>query len=569
MATPEPRREGFWQRLNRFLWPGPSVPLWIRLMPYASLVLAGLILFILAGAAWEYTGSNEFCGTTCHTMPPEYIVFQRSPHASVKCVECHIGRTYIAGQAFRKAGEISHVVAMITAEYETPIHAKSMRTAKETCEKCHNPRKYSPPSLQEIRRFDAERNNRPQTTYLAVETGGGTFKENLGTGIHWHIENKVEFVYTDEPYAQQEIPWVRVTYAATGKSRVFVDIDADVPADFDVQNPERLETMDCITCHNRIAHPFRSPETALDDYLARGLIDPTIPYIKKYALEVIKRPYPTVEEGKQAILGLVEYYQLNWPDYYRDHVETVYHSVRNLAKLYEEELVFPTMDFTWEAHPSNLGHLESPGCFRCHDGKHLDAAGQAIPANCSTCHSVPKATRPDGTDPDLPLGEPFVPDSHQDPNWIARHRFAFDTTCDGCHTVENPGGFDNSSFCANSGCHATDWQYTGLDSPNLLALVNVLDETLPRYPEADLRWETLIGPILADRCSACHGSGAELVLTDYEALVAAQGPSGPVLVPGDPGASPLLTVQQDGHPNRLPDPALAWLEEWIAAGAPR
>ena len=39
--------------------------------------------------------------------------------------------------------------------------------------------------------------------------------------------------------------------------------------------------------------------------------------------------------------------------------------------------------------PNNLGHIDSPGCFRCHDGKHLDANQQAIRLECNLCHSIP------------------------------------------------------------------------------------------------------------------------------------------------------------------------------------
>lgn len=39
-----------------------------------------------------YMESVQFCGQTCHqVMTPEYTAYQRSPHARVACVECHIG----------------------------------------------------------------------------------------------------------------------------------------------------------------------------------------------------------------------------------------------------------------------------------------------------------------------------------------------------------------------------------------------------------------------------------------------------------------------------------------------
>ena len=42
--------------------------------------------------AFEYTESVTFCGQACHTvMRPEFIAYNASPHAKVKCVECHVG----------------------------------------------------------------------------------------------------------------------------------------------------------------------------------------------------------------------------------------------------------------------------------------------------------------------------------------------------------------------------------------------------------------------------------------------------------------------------------------------
>jgi hypothetical protein len=49
--------------------------------------------------------------------------------------------------------------------------------------------------------------------------------------------------------------------------------------------------------------------------------------------------------------------------------------------------VFPAMLLTWGTHPNNLGHEDSPGCFRCHDGSHVSADGQMITNDCSACHN--------------------------------------------------------------------------------------------------------------------------------------------------------------------------------------
>jgi nitrate/TMAO reductase-like tetraheme cytochrome c subunit len=531
------------------------------------LIFAGLVAFIVAGAGWEYTNSSKFCGTFCHTMPPEYEAYLISPHARVDCVECHIGRDYIATQFTRKAQDISHIVRYIgVVDYEVPIYAKKLRPASEVCERCHFPQKFSDDSLREFTRYDAENNNAVTNLHMVFNTGGGTFREGRGKGIHWHVENKVQYIAADEPFLEQEIPWVQVTYADTGEMETFVDADAKLPADFVSQNQDNIKTMDCMTCHNRVSHLFRQPSDALDDAMARGIVSPQIPYFKQNALAVMERQYPEMESALQAINGLKGYYAENWSDFYAQYQPMVDQAVDAVSETYQT-MVFPNMEVSWDTHPNNLGHKDTPGCFRCHDGNHLNEEGESIRIECNLCHSIPVTNRPDGTIPQLPVDEIFQPESHVDSNWLSRHRFEFDSTCEGCHDISDPGGTSNTSFCSNGACHGTDWQYANLDAPSITSLTNVLDESLPTYPESDLTWVDLVGPILEARCVACHGGTAGLYLDTYEGLIAG-GNLGPAIVPGDAGESLLVQLQHNGHPNSLASRELDWIVQWINAGAP-
>ena len=61
------------------------------------LVSMATFVFVIVSAvgnyqAFHYTESVEFCGKLCHdVMEPEYVTYLNSPHARVKCVECHVG----------------------------------------------------------------------------------------------------------------------------------------------------------------------------------------------------------------------------------------------------------------------------------------------------------------------------------------------------------------------------------------------------------------------------------------------------------------------------------------------
>ena len=86
--------------------------------------------------------------------------------------------------------------------------AHQLRPARETCERCHFPEKFSDDSLREIKQFLPDADNTPTSIYLTFKTGGGTKREGLGRGIHWHIENEVKYLALDRE--EQEIPYIQV-----------------------------------------------------------------------------------------------------------------------------------------------------------------------------------------------------------------------------------------------------------------------------------------------------------------------------------------------------------------------
>lgn len=432
-----------------------------------TLIVLLLVAVSVSATTWEYTNSPAFCGTTCHTMPPEYTAYQISPHARVACVDCHLGQDTVLLTVPRKAREVSHVVNALTKAYEPPIYVKSLRPARDTCEKCHNPEKFSSDTFVEIKRYAQDTANTPTRTYLIVKTGGGTQREGLGRGIHWHIENEVWY-YTDDPL-KQTIPYVR-EIGPDGQVTEYFDAEAGLPPDFGRKVEGQLVRMDCIDCHTRISHLFRSPADAMDDALARGAIDAGIPEIKLLGEVVLSRKYSSAEEGMQAIEALEDWYRENLPDYYAENQETIRSAVEEIKRIFTVT-VFPNLGVGWQNHPSNAGHWEFPGCFRCHDGKHTSPEGKTVRLECNVCHSIPEVAQAGKAAPVLSIDKPGEPESHRDSNWLARHRYQFDETCATCHDVTNPGGTDNTSFCSNSACHAIQWKYVGLDEPAIKALV--------------------------------------------------------------------------------------------------
>lgn len=554
--------------LRGFFFPPAGSPWWVRLLPYAALGALTVLVGISGVYAWDYTNSPEFCGTACHTMPPEYTSYLTSPHARVDCVECHIGRGFIATRITRKAGDIRHIVSLAFQRYEFPIRADDLRPARETCERCHFPEKFSDDSLREIRHFDENPANTASTTYLVLKTGGGSRRLGLGRGIHWHIENRVLY-WSDDP-ERQSIPFVRV-FDSAGNGTDYVDVESAIdPAAID---ENQLQQMDCITCHNRITHLVYPPVDSVERLMAAGLISSSIPGIRRLAVEALGAEYPDDEAALEGIAGLEDHYRDTYPEFYGEQSSLVAQAIEVLQDTYRQS-VFRHQRSDWNTHPNNIGHKNSPGCFRCHDGKHLNAGGEAIRLECNLCHSIPVVAEAPAPVASIEISRGPEPPSHLNPNWIGLHRQAFDSTCANCHTTSNPGGTDNTSFCSNSACHGSAWTYAGFDAPALreILLSQLPPTATPAPTPAGLpTYRTSIGPLLTSRCGACHGTeGIQgLDLTTYPTAMAGS-LNGPVIVPGDAEASLLIQRQSEPEPHfgQLTPQEFSLVTEWIEAGAP-
>jgi hypothetical protein len=386
-----------------------------------------------------------------------------------------LGRDFITTTFTRKAGDLMHVVRYSSGNFTFPLYATTMIPAREACEKCHWPEKFQEDRSVAIKHFSADQSNTLVTTYLLLKTGGGTQREGLGIGIHWHIENQVDFIATDE--LQQNIPWIQVT-DTSGKQTIYTDVENPLTPDEIAKGSK--QRVDCITCHNRISHTFTSPDQSVDNALALQRIDSTIPFIKQKAVQVLSASYKTFDEANKSIDGLDAVYAKEYPDYYKTHTSQIKSAIDFLKTTYQS-IVFPTQDLSWTTHPDNIGHKDSPGCFRCHDGKHFTADNkQSIRLECNVCHTLPEVGKAGGPAPVISMTKADEPDSHKTTTWIAEHRTAFNSSCQACHDTSNAGGNDNSSFCSNSACHGTQWRFVGLDAPGLAKIFPA-----PALPKGD------------------------------------------------------------------------------------
>lgn len=353
----------------------------IRILAFS---LAGTILvvggIVVAYRAYHFTESVEFCGRVCHTvMKPEHTAFKQSPHANTSCVECHIGS---GAEWFVKAkvSGLYQVYSVLFNKYHRPIETpvQSLRPAKDTCLACHWPAKFFGAVLKTWTHFGSDEKNSPWTIKMLLNIGGGNPANAQIRGIHWHMEgvNTVEYIAADRK--RMIIPWVQVT-DQSGKVTVYQTEDKKIRIAEGQAKVLPRRIMDCIDCHNRPAHTYRSPNELLDTAMASGRLDSSMPSLKAVAAKLLAASYTNeavaLKEIDQAL-------RLKY-----DSDARVDATVREVQELYSVNF-FPEMKVRWDEYPNHIGHKITPGCFRCHDGAHVSQDGKRISNDCNTCHTI-------------------------------------------------------------------------------------------------------------------------------------------------------------------------------------
>jgi hypothetical protein len=355
-----------------------------------ALVGGGLLAVLLSLSAYNaylFTDSVTFCGGICHrVMKPEYTAYLNGPHARVPCVDCHVGPG-VAWYLRSKVAGVPQVFGTLLRTYPTPLPTpiKSLRPARETCERCHWPEKFFGAQLVQIPYFHHSEKNTPEQISFLVKTGGGTARLGESAGIHWHmiINNRVYFRALDPQ--QQRIPWVKMVLP-NGSETVYRDRKSQISEKELNKLPVYL--MDCMNCHNRPAHMFPAPDALVDRNLSNGNISARLPWIKKLATLAIIKSYRDPKTAAEEIRkGIETFYSEKYPDVVKDQKPLVNQAIETVTAIYERS-VFPDMKVNWLTYPNNIGHRNWPGCFVCHDGQHVNEGGKVIDNSCTACHTT-------------------------------------------------------------------------------------------------------------------------------------------------------------------------------------
>ena len=351
--------------------------LFFAIMTMANLVIGSQLTY----RAVEHMETNQFCGQSCHVMKPEFTAHLLPPHQQVACASCHIAPGATGWLKAKMAGT-NQLIAVVLNNFPRPIESglenNRLASSADTCEQCHSRERVVGPRLRMHSSFkDDEANTRSETVLMMLVGGGNT------GGIHGaHMGPGVHIRYAASDKKRQTIPWVE--YTSGGATRTYL-ADGTTP---DAARALPAFEMQCVDCHNRAAHSFELAEHAVDHAMATGQISASLPFVKKTGVELLKAAYASDDDAAQKIpAGLNAFYQQKYGDVWAKRSNDIQLAGQALLAIYRNN-VFPDLKVTWGTYPNNLGHIDDPGCFRCHDGGHSTTDKKTITQDCTTCHQM-------------------------------------------------------------------------------------------------------------------------------------------------------------------------------------
>jgi hypothetical protein len=166
-------------------------------------------------------------------------------------------------------------------------------------------------------------------------------------------------------------------------------------------------------------------------------------------MRILWNGYPDQETAFAAADTLDDFYALEYPTVAETSASEIDLAISQIKILYKLTAT-PDMKATYSSYPDFMGHMDFPGCFRCHDGGHFRVVDgkvteEVIPYTCDTCHTWPQIG---GAVASLPLGQP--PETHDDSLYVFNHKDVATSvdpggqSCGECHARD---------YCAN--CHET------------------------------------------------------------------------------------------------------------------
>ena len=146
--------------------------------------------------------------------------------------------------------------------------------------------------------------------------------------------------------------------------------------------------MDCVDCNNRPTHIYESPGPAVDTAIREGLIDRSLPFVKRESVRIIQEKYDSHDAAREGLAAALQtYYAENYPDVAAEKADLIAAAGTALGDIYSVN-IFPQMEVWWDTYPNHIGHEQSDGCFRCHKRSMRTEDREQVSNDCETCHQL-------------------------------------------------------------------------------------------------------------------------------------------------------------------------------------
>jgi hypothetical protein len=236
------------------------------------------------------------------------------------------------------------------------------------------------------RHYISDEENTEWDVGLLMKTSPQYRALGLQEGIHWHINPNVKIEYKPASFKRDEIAWVKYTNLETGEETIYQDYENE----FDNASLDTLvlRTMDCLDCHNRPSHNYKSPRNFIDEAITAGKISVKIPEIKMAVMGILANDFPDKDSAFSFIDHEIDdYYSSYYPEFYDTSI-LLLNTAKNTIKEEYAKNIFPLMKVKWSEYPNHMGHLENNGCYRCHNDSFQSDDGKFISRDCNLCHLI-------------------------------------------------------------------------------------------------------------------------------------------------------------------------------------
>jgi hypothetical protein len=126
-----------------------------------------------------------------------------------------------------------------------------------------------------------------------------------------------------------------------------------------------------------------------------GEISQEIPFIKKLSMGILRQTFSNRDTALIMIKdSITKFYKSTYSDFYNDNSDIVNTAITNIGNKFYQN-TFPIMNVTYDVYPDHIGHLESNGCFRCHNDSFKSESGRVISRDCNLCHSIVGQGKPE------------------------------------------------------------------------------------------------------------------------------------------------------------------------------